>query len=768
MKYTAITIVTLLLLLGFTASPFISITKVVHNNEELHQAISTAKPGDDIVMANGIWEDVQIKVTVSGTKEKPITIRAETPSQVFIQGQSNLELGGEYIVVKDLYFSNGYSPSRAVIQFAVNDTVANHCTVTNCAIIDYNKMQRNFQDVWVRLHGRHNQLDHCYFAGKSNRGPTIRVGLEGNQNINNHHKIIYNHFGPRPPKGGPSAETIQIGNSYTSMCPSYTLVAHNLFEECNGEVEVISSKTNHNEFRNNVFYKSEGSLVTRHGNYCIVDGNFFIGDENTNNVGGVRLIGTGHTVTNNYFYNLHGQAFRSPLAVMNGIPKSPINRYIQVTDVTIAHNSWINCTAPLQFGIGNNISEKDVLPASEIRSARPKRTVVANNLIYNIHRDKSPIVAHDKLDGILFKNNIINSQGITFDTLSGFEATTFKLKEIAEYIMVPTTEFLNKEVYRGFEFENFDSDLFGISRKKMNSIGAQPNTAPPILDKALYGPDWNQTEASAKKYITHRVSNVEALMASIAEASSGDHIELEAGNYTINTPIKISKKLNITTNDIEAKVNINYTGPANTALYEMHPRGELTLINLNLSGNHSQNAFASLKENMSSLYNITLDHCTVEKFKYVLKAYKYSFSEYIRFTNSTFRNCHNGIELSEEIDDKGDYNAENITIDQCTFDGISANVIDYYRGGYDESTVGGNLSVINSTFMGCGAKEENGVLLNTYGVINVDISANTFKDNRVQKVALLWGAKNNRHSNNDIVNSGKIVVEENLKLKTFY
>ena len=86
-----------------------------------------------------------------------------------------------------------------------------------------------------------------------------------------------NHFGPRPRKGGPKSETIQIGDSYTSMTPSHVNVSNNLFEKCNGEVEIISSKSNFNEFRNNIFYESEGSLVMRHGNYCIIDGNFFIG-----------------------------------------------------------------------------------------------------------------------------------------------------------------------------------------------------------------------------------------------------------------------------------------------------------------------------------------------------------------------------------------------------------------------------------------------------------------------------------------------------------
>ncbi len=109
-----------------------------------------------------------------------------------------------------------------------------------------------------------------------------------------------------------------------------------------------------------------------------------------------------------------------------------------------------------------------------------------------------------------------------------------------------------------------------------------------------------------------------------------------------------------------------------------------------------------------------------------------------------------------------------MAVDNCQFDNIKSNVIDYYRGGYDESTIGGNLLVTNSTFTNCGSQEENGILLNTRGIINVDISKNTFKNNRVKLVALLWGAKNNTHSENKIINSGKIVVEENLKLKLMY
>ncbi|MBT8218688.1 MAG: alginate lyase [Bacteroidia bacterium] len=768
-----ITILTLsFFLFGCNPSGTVKNSLVVTNNTELSEAISNAQPGDEIVLANGSWKDVQIRFTGDGTENQPITLRAETPGEVFIEGASDLKLGGSYLIVKGLHFKNGASPTSAVIEFSADDQYAFNCRVTECVIEGFNKSQRNKTDLWVQFKGRHNQLDHCYLAGKSNRGPTVRVDLAGNESIKNYHQIVNNHFGPRPPKGGPSAETIQIGNSSTSMVPSYTLVANNLFDECNGEVEVISSKSNFNEFRNNVFFKSEGSLVTRHGNYCILDGNYFIGDEKSPHIGGIRLIGTGHWVTNNYFYELRGKEFRSPLAVMNGIPKSPLNRYIQVTDVVVANNSWINCSSPWHFGVGSNVDQKDVLPASEIRSERPIRTTVANNLIYNASPDDQPIVAHDLLDGINFKSNVISNQGGTFDEVKGLESQSFDVAELGEYVFAPASDLSETEPFVGFEFESITNDLFGNPRKENNSIGAinsGATSAPPILDASQYGPSWYSAVPEAKEGTTHQVTpSSNDLASKLESAQPGDIIELAAGNHEITTPLVINKAINIRSGSSDDQALIQYSGSAGSPAFEMHPGGELKLENVALVGKGEQYAFAPLASDMSSLYNLDVKNCTIRDFDYILKAYKYSFAENISFTNSTLSNCDNGLELSEEKEDKGEYNAENIFIDNCQFDRIDQNVIDYYRGGYDESTVGGNLVLTNSRFSNCGGKERNGVLVNTYGIINVDISGNTFMNNRVQLVALLWGAKNNTHSDNKITNSGAIRVEQNLKLNLLY
>jgi poly(beta-D-mannuronate) lyase len=745
---------------------------IVKTASELEEAIANAQPGDEIVLANGSWKDIEIKFEGKGTELKPITLRAETPGEVFIEGKSDLKFGGSYLVADGLYFRNGFTPSRSVIEFRISDDqLANHCRVTNCVIEDYNQMQRDRADLWVMFWGRHNQLDHCYITGKSNRGPTVRVNANGNENIRNEHQIVNNHFGPRPRKGGPSGETIQLGDSYTSMCPSNTVVAKNLFERCDGEVEVISSKTNFNEFRNNVFYKCEGSLVTRHGNYCKIDGNYFIGDDNSKNMGGIRIINTGHWVTNNYFYNLKGESFRSPLAVMNGIPKSPLNRYNQVTDVVVAHNTWINCASPWQFGVGTNISQKDVLPLSEIRSATPIRTVVANNIIYNETGDENPIVAHDDIGGIRFKNNLITNQNVSFAQNNGLKEKAIDISKVADYIFEPASSLAEVDVYKGFEFETIENDLFGNARSNENWVGAitkSGNSDPDILDYSKYGTNWYPIESSDSDPQTHNLTPGDELSSVILGAKNGDLISVASGTYEISTSLVIDKQLTIQSSDNDNPVHIHYSGVEDSPAFELHPKGDLFLKNVILSGEKSQYAFANLKENMSSLYNLHVENSTISDFQYVLKAYKETFADEISFIGTTIKDCQNGIELSEETNDKGDYNAEFLIIANCQFDRVGKNVIDYYRGGYDESTIGGNLSVTNSIFTNCGRQEENGILLNTRGIINVDISNNTFKNNPVKLVALLWGAKNNTHSDNQIVNSGKLIVEENLELKLLY
>lgn len=742
----------------------------VNNIDELNQAISQATAGTEIVMANGVWKDAQIQFYGHGTAQQPITLRAETPGEVFIEGQSYLHLGGEHLIVRGLYFKNGYSPDNSVIRYQIGrDSTANHCQVTNCVIEDFTQPNRGKRDRWVEFYGKHNQLDHCYIAGKSNYGATLTVNLRGNEHIDNHHQIINNYFGPRPRKGGPSAETIRLGNSSTSMNPSRANISNNYFEACNGEVEVISDKARYNSFNNNIFYKCEGSLVMRHANFTTVDGNMFIGGDDSDFYGGIRAINAGHWITNNYFYKIRGEEFRSPLAIMNGIPKSALNRYNQVTDVVVAHNTYVDCKSPFQIGVGQNIASADVLPKSEIRSAPPIRTTIANNLIYNTQADTSPIVNHDDISGILFKNNVLDNNGSKYTEYDAFQNGKVKMKQVNEWLFVPEDgqgETLG-DVFNGYDFESIDKDLFGVSRSNTNKVGAiaQSTAAEKFnIDKSKYGPSWfNPTKDAVEPNILTATDG--ELAKTIAAAKSGDIIELSDEVYTIKTSLKIDKEITLRSKG-ENKAQLIFTGEENTPTFEMNPKGILHLENLSIKGQGSQLAFAPLDENMSAAYNLFIDNCIIENFDYVLKASKGSFADSIYINNTTIQNCENGFVLAAE--ERGNYNAEFVNFTNCKFDNIQQNVIHFYRGGYDESTIGGYLTLSDNTFTKCGKKEKSGILLKTRGIINVHINNNTFQNNPIKAVAILWGAKNNHHKDNTLTQSGQIKVEEQQKLDLLY
>lgn len=93
---------------------------LVKNSIEFNKAVAEAKPGDIIVMANGVWKDSELVFEGKGTKEQPITLTVEDPGKVTLEGASNLQIAGDYLIVKGLVFKNGYTTTNEVISFRKN------------------------------------------------------------------------------------------------------------------------------------------------------------------------------------------------------------------------------------------------------------------------------------------------------------------------------------------------------------------------------------------------------------------------------------------------------------------------------------------------------------------------------------------------------------------------------------------------------------------------------------------------------------------------
>jgi len=312
----------------------------VANAAEIKAAMAKAAPGDVLVMRDGVWTDQDILFQGEGAPGTPIMLRAATPGSVVLNGASRLRIGGRHLVVEGLWFKDG-QPTADVIEFrASSKLLAEGCVLRNTAITSFNPPDKKTECRWVSLYGANNVIESCYFADKRNAGATLVVWVDPARP--NGHAIRRNHFGPRPPLGKNGGETIRVGDSAASPFISATVVEENLFERCNGEVEIVSNKSCENVYRGNTFLACEGALTFRHGKRCVAEGNFFLG-QNRPKTGGIRIIDEGHRVVNNYFADLAGDGTRSALTMMNGRENSALNGYFQVRSATVAFNTFVNC-----------------------------------------------------------------------------------------------------------------------------------------------------------------------------------------------------------------------------------------------------------------------------------------------------------------------------------------------------------------------------------------------------------------------------------------
>ena len=319
---------------------------------EIQQAMTTAQPGDTLLMKSGVWNNAAIVFAGNGGAGAPIVLRSASYGSVILTGSSRLSIAGSRLVVDGLIFDGCLSSSWGIIEFrnAASGSLASGCRLTNSAVIDCNPPAATTDYKWVSVYGTDNRVDHCYLKGKNHAGATFVVWLDGQPN---YHRVDSNYFGYRPPLGVNGGETIRVGTSDYSLSASRTVVERNYFERCNGEIEIISSKSCENIYRWNTFDRCDGTLTLRHGNRCRVEGNFFLG-KGVSGSGGIRIIGEDHFVVNNYVEGTTGTGLRAAIAIMNGKPNSALNEYYQVKRAVVAFNTLANNTSSLVLGAGKS------------------------------------------------------------------------------------------------------------------------------------------------------------------------------------------------------------------------------------------------------------------------------------------------------------------------------------------------------------------------------------------------------------------------------
>lgn len=716
---------------------------LVKDQASYRQAASNAKPGDTIVLADGVWKDFEIIFRGTGTADKPITLTAQTKGKVIITGSSNLRISGEYLVVSGLVFKDGQSPSGEVIAFRTGSkALANHSRVTETVIDNFNKAERFDADYWVALYGKNNRFDHNHLVNKKNRGVTLAVRLDSEASRDNHHRIDHNYFGPRPNLGSNGGETLRVGTSHYSLSNSSTIIENNVFDRCDGEVEIISIKSGANIIRNNLIFESKGAVVLRHGNKNIVEGNVFLGN-GVDHTGGIRVINEGQIIRNNYFEGLTGHRFGGALVIMNGVPNSSINRYHQVRNARIENNTFVDSNN-IQLAAG----------ADDERSARIIDSVIANN-IFHSSEGRDIFTVYDDVSGITFTNNVIS--GFDSDLASaGLTRHDLVLQKNASGLSHPTAE-----------------DLDQLGARRDLSVMSFDDVGPAWYPKAPRAPRFDTGASRTVK------PGLNSLADALTQAEAGDVLVLEPGLYIVDKLLQLDRPVTLRAQEgAERNVTIEYE---RGVLFELVNGGSLKLVGLDISGARADDAAGNslIRTSLYSMldnYELVIDNTHIRNLDInhsfnVFTAAKGTMADAITIRNSRFSKITGHVlDLNKEVEDLGIYNAEYITIVDSHFDDVQGTLANVYRGGTDESTFGPLFELRNSrlTNIGKGNRNKTGGSVYLHGVQLTKIADNQFTDSAPVTVEHTVGdprtfIENNQFkgTNAPVINDDKAILRNN-------
>jgi len=393
---------------------------LVETTTDFENALKKVNPGDIIIWKEGNYSDIKIDFTplLNGTSEKPIFLKAQKAGSVKFSGNSQLFIGGDYLVVEGFLFEGNCTleTNQNVIDFKSKDKKkgeANHCRLTNCAIINYSLTEESDKkNYYVNLIGTYNEVDNCTFEGKLNAGPTLVIEYKQENGYvpgsdfapSSFHHIHHNYFGYRTfsSNGG---EQIRVGTSTTSFSHGFNIVEYNYFEDERIEAEIISNKSWDNIYRFNTFYGNDGAMVIRHGQKCFVYGNYINGKSGRNRSGGIRIINPNNTVFNNYIENIEGGKGNSKFAIsiMDGLVDSPLNGYYPADNAIVAYNTVVNSYGPaIKLGVVNkDVKTPKIAPTNVI--------VVGNTIINSIGDNDSPFELTDNNTTFTIKDNFFTN-----------------------------------------------------------------------------------------------------------------------------------------------------------------------------------------------------------------------------------------------------------------------------------------------------------------------------------------------------------------------
>jgi hypothetical protein len=416
----------------------------------LQTAINNSRPGDLIVLANGSYSaSSAISVNRQGTAVNRVVIAAETVGGVTISGSQGFAVNSpaEFVTIRGFRFT--HAAGRANV-----NTGTRHIRFTR------NVFQNTGSGRYLTFSGDDGEIDHNSFQNKSTEGQMVSIRGSGDrmaQRVWIHHNLFSNFTAGT----GNGFETLQLGLSGFSLSNAFTLVEHNLFIRTNGENEAISNKSSSNTFRYNTIRDTVGELTLRHGNNCLVHGNYFI------NSHGIRIYGDNHKIHSNYIEASTG------INIGNGpvdIPPGPLTEHDSPDNIEISFNTLVNNNPNMRMeGRSGGLGATNV--------------TIANNIIQS--NSSTILTLNGPFPGGRFEGNIVWGSAPNDDMpTSGARRVDPQLTRDALGIFRPrsTSPAINTAVGT---YSAVTTDMDGQTRVSPKDVGADEATTGAIIARPL-------------------------------------------------------------------------------------------------------------------------------------------------------------------------------------------------------------------------------------------------------------------------------------------
>jgi poly(beta-D-mannuronate) lyase len=471
--------------------------------------------------------------------------------------------------------------------------------------------------------------------------------------------------------------------------------------------------------------------------------------------GGVRVINKGHIIVNNFFFQCKGVDFRSPLSIMNGVPNSPANRYVGVSDAIIANNSFYDCT-PISFCEGR----------SEERSLQPKNVQFINNLFYT-KSDTTIYHIYDDMSGIYLANNKVSSE-INKHFINGFANATI-LSEKKGDVYIPKTI-----ANVGSTISDSLQQLIKNKLNKQLSLVAgyeEKGNYNTVLENAYTncGAKWYALKKNSEVEVNVNCNTVQEITSTLEKYKNGKlTINLTGNNYEFTESIPIDASVTFTNG---AKKIINFKSSINLDfIFELKGKYSLGLknLNLNLTSLNANKFITSDTSGTSNHSNLTIQNCSVTNYNGTFfHASKSSLLDSIIVKNNNWSMGSGPLfYLYDEADKKGYYNVEKLKFSNNSILNHKGSVLSVMRSGKDESTLGPLVEIDNNKFKNL--EDSKAPLILFYGVQKSFIRNNVFNNcNPHQKIIEYKDEVRAAHmlTKNILEQSGTIAENEYVKYK---